>query len=308
MDNYQKLVERISKSSDISTEEIETKIEAKKNKLSGLISKEGAAQIVAAELGINFDQERLTISELTQGMKRVNVIGKIIKLNPVRSFKKNDREGKVASFLLADSTSNIRTVFWDNHHIALIESEKLKEGSIIEISNGGIRNGELHLSSFADVKESKEKIENEITSKVFNTKKLSEIQAGQDLKTRAVIVQAFEPRYFDVNPETGRKFTEADKNNGLQPKKRALLNIILDDGSETIRSVIFGDEIKNLGLTEEQIFSLEEYQKVKLSLLGEEMYFQGQIRTNNLYNTNEFTIQNIEKINPQELIKELEAK
>ena len=48
MENYNKLVERISKVSNLSAEEIERKVEAKKAKLSGLISKEGAAQIVAA--------------------------------------------------------------------------------------------------------------------------------------------------------------------------------------------------------------------------------------------------------------------
>ena len=50
MDNYEKLLDRISRSSGLAKEEIEKKVEAKKAKLSGLISKEGAAQIVAAEL------------------------------------------------------------------------------------------------------------------------------------------------------------------------------------------------------------------------------------------------------------------
>ena len=69
MDNYEKLVERIAKSASLSIEEIERKIEAKKAKLSGLISKEGAAQIVAAELGVNFDQEKLKLSELVWNEK-----------------------------------------------------------------------------------------------------------------------------------------------------------------------------------------------------------------------------------------------
>lgn len=58
MDNYNQLVERISAASKLPKEEIERKVEGKRAKLSGLVSKEGAAQIVAAELGINFDKER----------------------------------------------------------------------------------------------------------------------------------------------------------------------------------------------------------------------------------------------------------
>ena len=48
------LIDIISKKSGISKKEIERKIEAKRTRLSGLISKDGAAQIIAAELGIKF--------------------------------------------------------------------------------------------------------------------------------------------------------------------------------------------------------------------------------------------------------------
>lgn len=307
MDNYSKLIERISRSSGLEPEEIERKVEAKKAKLSGLISKEGAAQIVAAELGINFDQEKLKISELVEGMKRVNLVGKIIKVFPVREFNKNGREGKVASFILADESSNVRVVLWDINHISLIEKNQIKEGSVIEISGGGMRNGELHLASFGELKESKEKMGEVITQTPFSQGNIKNIQPGQNIRTRAVIVQTFEPRYFEVNPETGKKFTEADKNNGLKPKKKALLTITLDDGSETIRSVIFGDDIKKLGLTDEQIFSLEKFSEIKNSLLGEEKFFTGQIRLSSFSNTNELTINGIEDVKPEELIKELEA-
>ena len=84
--NYDKIVEKISKSSGLEKEEIERRIEAKRAKLAGLISKEGAAQVIAAELGISFDNEKLKINELLSGMRKVNVVGKIINLFPVRSF------------------------------------------------------------------------------------------------------------------------------------------------------------------------------------------------------------------------------
>jgi len=308
MDNYEQLLNRISQSSNLPKEELERKVEAKRAKLSHLVSKEGAAQIVAAELGINFDNEKMKISELVQGMKKVNVIGKIIQLGPIREFNKNNRQGKVANLTIADETSNCRVVLWDTHHIELIEKEKLKQGDAVEITGANLRNGEIHLSSFAEIKPSKEKIENAVEEQVLPTKKLNQIQPGQTIQTRAVIVQAFEPRYFEVNPETGKKFTEEDKNNGLKPQKRALLSIVLDDGTETIRSVLFGEQINALGLTNEQIFSIEEFNKIKLSLLGEEKFFQGQVRSNQLYNTTDFIIQQVHEVNPQELIKQLEAK
>lgn len=310
MDNYSRLIERISKSSGLAIDEIERKVEAKKAKLSGLISKEGAAQIVAAEQGINLDNERLKISELLEGMKRVNVLGKIVKVNPVRSFNKSGREGKVASFLLADESSNVRTVLWDTNHIALIEKGKLKEGSIVELTGGNMRNGEVHLSSFADIKESKEKMGDVIVEAIVHEKKLKDAKAGENLKIRAVIVNVFEPRYFEVCPKCGKKVLEEEcKEHGkVTPEKRALLSVVLDDGTETMRSVAFGEQIKSLGLKDEEIFSIEEYNKVKNNLLGEEKFFSGQVRNNALYNTIEFTIQDVKDVNADELIKELEAK
>ena len=57
-ENYQRIVEKIAEFSGSQVSDIEEKIETKRLKLSGFISKEGAAQIVAAELGISFDKEK----------------------------------------------------------------------------------------------------------------------------------------------------------------------------------------------------------------------------------------------------------
>jgi replication factor A1 len=308
MENYEKLVERISKSAQVTKEEIERRVEAKRAKLSGLVSREGAAQIVAAELGINFDQERMKLSEIVHGMKRLNTIAKVIKIFPIREYSKNGREGKVANMLVADDTTNVRLVLWDTNHISLVEEGKIKEGSVIEVSNAGVRNGEIHLGGFSDIKLSKENMDGVKTEKVFSSNKFKDVQQGQNLKVRAFIVDLYEPRYFDVNAETGRKLTEEEKQRGIKAEKRAVLSIVLDDGSESMRSVLFGEQIKALGLSDEDIFSLENFQGKKLSLLGEEKVFIGKVRNNMLYNRVEFSIENVEDVNVQELIKELENK
>ena len=294
MDNYDKLLERISKASDLDIEELKRKVEAKRAKLSGLISKEGAVQIIAAELGISFEGERLKISELVQGMKRVNVIGKITRVFPIREFKKNDREGKIGSFLLGDETSNVRVVLWDISHISLIEKGELKEGDVVEISNGGFRNGELHLSTFSDIKSSNEKLDDVKTDRAFSLGRLSDASLGKNMKVRAIIVQTFEPRYFDSKQKEG--------------EKGVVLNIVLDDGTENIRAVLFGEVIKGLGITDDELFSLEKFNEKREQLLGEEKFFSGNFRNNSFFNRTEMVVDNVEKIDSDELVKELEAK
>ena len=136
-ENYNKVIDRISRISGLERFEIERRVLAKKEKLSGLITKEGAAQIVASELGISFEGEKLKIDELLPGMRKINVIGKIINLFPVRTFTTKKGElGKVANFVIADDSSNVRVVLWDTHHIELIERQEVAEGSVVEIHGG----------------------------------------------------------------------------------------------------------------------------------------------------------------------------
>lgn len=310
MDNYLQLIERISKSAGLTPEEIERKVEAKRAKLSGLVSKEGAAQIVAAELGINFDKERLKISQIVEGMKRANILGKIISVSPVRSFNKNGREGKVVNLTVADDSSNTKVVLWDTNHISLIEKGELKVGDVVEVTNGNVRNREVHLSSFSDIKKSAEKLGTVVEEAVFNSKKLKDAKAGDNLKVRALIVQLFEPRFFEVCPECGKRVVDGIcvNHDKVVAKKRALLNIVLDDGTETMRCVLFAEQIYKLGFTEEEVFSIEKFNEKKDSLLGEERVFSGSVRANTLYNTTELTINGVEEINPDLLLKELENK
>ena len=309
--DYNRLVERISKSSGKEKEEIMRMVEAKRAKLSGLISREGAAQIVASELGINFDKEKVKISEIVSGMKKINVIGKIIEMNPVREYKKENREGKIGSFTIADETGNIRSVLWDIHHIALIENKEIKENDVIEISNASLRNNELHLAGFSDIKKSNEVLENVKTSKELFVKKIFEFKTGESIKTRAIVVQVFEPKFFNVCPEcSGRVIEDIDgqkclKHGRVIPKKRVLLSIVLDDGSGNIRAILFSEQIEKLKIMENEL-EPENFLLKRRELLGKEAFFSGNVRQNKLFNNQEFFISDIEEIEIEKLIESLE--
>ena len=131
--SYEQLIERISNISGITVDEIKRKVEAKRARLSGLISLEGAAQIVASELGISFEKQQFKIIDLLMGMKKIQVIGKVLEIYPIRKFSKGDRNGEIASIMLADNTSSIRAVFWDTKHIDMIKNGEIKRDNVIEI-------------------------------------------------------------------------------------------------------------------------------------------------------------------------------
>jgi len=303
MDPYVQLLERIAHAAKLSLEEVERKVEGKRAKLSGLVSREGAAQIVAAELGVNFDKEQFTIVELP-GVKRANFVGQIISIAPVRSYSKNGREGKVGNLTLGDASGTIRCVLWDTAHISLVEQGTLHVGDTLEISNGMMRNGEVHLSSFADIKQSSVKLSGVQMQAVASPKRIEELQPGMKAQVRAFVVQVFEPRYFEVCSECGKRMGEGGcaVHGAVQAKKRALLSLVMDDGTESCRAVLFNDQIMQLGLHEEEIYSLESFALKKLSLLGEEHVFTGSFRQNTLYNTSEFMVESLAPVVASELL------
>ena len=310
MGNYNKIIEKISKASGLKQEEIERRVEAKRAKLSGLISKDGALQVVAAELGINFENEKFKLDELLPGMRKVNVIGKIISIFPVRSFEKNGKGGKVANFTIADETSNMKVVLWDTHHIDLIERGKVKEGSVVEIINANMRENEIHLGSFSEFKPSTEIIENVNTTKIIKQKKIFDFKPNESIGVRAFIVQSFEPRFFNVCSQCKKKVTPEGENflcaehGVVAPEKRALINVVLDDGTETIRAVLFHENIPKIGITALEDVSLLTQQRE--NLLGKEMVFSGNVRTNKFFNTQELIIDEVNEVNLNDLISSLE--
>jgi ssDNA-binding replication factor A large subunit len=311
--NYEKVLDKIADSSGLGREEIDRRIEAKIAKLSGLISKEGAAQVIAAELGISFDNEKLKINELLSGMRKVNVVGQIINLFPVRNFTtKKGEEGKVVNFTIADDTSNIKVVLWDASHIELIEKGEISEGKVIEILNGSMRANEIHLGSFSEFKLSDEVLNDLKKEKVVNSKDISSFNLGDNASVRAFIVQAFDPRFFNVCPECKKKVVSGEEgficveHQKVVPEKRALINIVIDDGTESIRSVLFNDALPSLGITE--LDDVEKLSNQKQDLLGKEMVFSGNIRMNKFFNNSEFIINEVKDINLDGLIEGLEKK
>ena len=303
--SYEKILNKLSKISGIEEEEIDRRVEAKRSKLSGLISREGALQVIAAELGISFDNEKLKIDELLPGMRKVHFTGKVVTIYPTRTFKtKTGEEGKVVNMIVADETSNTKLVLWDTNHIKMIEGGEIKEGVSIEVTSGNMRQGEVHMGSFSELKLSDEEFKNVKTEKPVKTKNISEFNVGDRVNARAFIVQAFLPRFFNANPETGKKATEEEISSGTPTEKRAILNIVVDDGTENTRAVLFHEMVQKVGITEYDDENLINQQKE--SLLGKEFIFGGNVRMNSYFNNPELIIDSVKEIDVERLVDELE--
>lgn len=311
--NYERIMNKIATAAGMTVSDLESMVEAKRNKLSGLISKEGAAQVIAKELGVSFEQEKLKIDELLPGMRQVNLVGKVIEIFPVRSFKtKKGDESKVVNFWVADDKANVKVVLWDTNHVALIEKGEIKKDDVVEILNGAMRDNELHLGNFSNIKKSEETLLGEIvTKKTSREKNIADFKKGENVSVRAFVVQMFEPKSFQVCPECGKKVVaEADSFSCLQhgkivPEKRFIANLVIDDGTDSMKAVAFHKTLPQLGFTDMENQDLLLQQRE--NLLGKEMVFSGNVRTNAFFNTDEFIVDTVSEADLNDVIQKLEV-
>ncbi len=316
---YDEVLQRIIKEKDISIEEIDQRVEKKLKELNELVSREGAIHIVAHELGVklfeNFSNKTLKIKDIMGGMRSVNITGKVLRLNSIINYKKENREGKVANFLMGDETGIIRTVFWDTEHIKEIENGNLKEGDILRLNSAYVKenNGfkELHFGNKGSLIINPENVE--IRAKElqeYGKKSIKDLKENESAEIFGTIVQLFEPRFYDTCERCGKKVLfengkyVCNEHGIVTSKKTPILNLFLDDGSSSIRVVCFRNQAERLlNLKSEEIG--DRFEEVKSEILGKQISFSGRANKNVLMDRIEFIAQRVNELNPKELANEL---
>ncbi len=301
-----RIIEKIKENANLSEEEINSKIKEKMAQLSGLISKEGAAHIIANELGIKLFEEvsgKLQIKNILAGMRDVETVGKVQQISQVNEFQRQDGgKGKVANLIIADATGSTRVVLWGSQTDLV---KDLKEGDIVKILSGYVKENnnrlEVHLNdkSKLTINPEGENIK-EVKQFTSKRKKISELSENEnDIELLGTIVQVFEPRFFEVCPECNKRARPRDEgffcetHNIVTPNYSYVLNLILDDGTETIRTVFFRKQVENLlETTHEKILEYkdapEKFEDVKNSLLGNIIKIVGRTNKNEMFDRVEF--------------------
>jgi ssDNA-binding replication factor A large subunit len=325
----QDIIDKIVQHANVSEGDVNAMIKSKLDKLSGLISREGAAHIIANELGVKLFESvegKLQIKNILTGMRSVETIGKVQQFFDIHEFEtKNGRKGKVSSVIIADETGSIRIVLWGE----LAEYiKKIKEGDIIKIENGYVRENqgrkEVHMNDRGNFFINPEGVEvgDVKMTVVSNTrKKLSELQGGEaNIEILGTIVQAFEPRFFEVCPECGKRARLKDDaffcevHDKVVPAYSYVMNVFLDDGTDNIRCVFFRDLADAL-IQKEKGFLLKfrenpaEFEAVKNELLGNIVKLVGRVNKNEMFDRLEFMTNSLDaNPDPEKEIKKAEEK
>ncbi|MBS3106311.1 DUF2240 family protein [Candidatus Woesearchaeota archaeon] len=306
---YEEMLAAICEKSKLPKEEVEARIKAKMDQLVGLISKEGACHIIANEAGVSLQEAikigSIKLKDLRQGMRDIETAGAVTGTFEPKEFKRQDGSvGKVASILIADETARARIVLWND------SVEKLKEASpgiVVKIQNPFIKQNQygLELHHNSDTKLIFNPSDVTIASQAASRKTIAELAPGQVSEILGTIVQAFEPRYFEVCPSCGRRARlregahACDSHGPVSPEYSYVLNCVLDDGTATIRGVLFGKQAEALlGLQHHQMLTFRqapaEFQAVKDKLLGKIVKISGSVSKNDMFDRLELVAQSVD--------------
>ncbi|MFW5991157.1 MAG: OB-fold nucleic acid binding domain-containing protein [Candidatus Nanoarchaeia archaeon] len=322
---YQEIVKRIKEKAGISEEEIEAKVKEKTDQLSGLISKEGAAHIVANDLGVQILQSEgpKKIKDIFPGLRGVEVVGKVMRIFPVNEFERNGQKGKVGSFIIADETGQLRITAW--HDMTSVLSD-INQGDVAKITNGFVKDNqgrtEVHLNKDSKVEANPEGISVDVDvgeqpSAEAKRKSISEISENDgNVEVLATIVQVFDPKFFPVCPSCGKKLVQSaesmscPEHGNVEPKYGQVLNLVLDDGTDNIRAVFFRDVVlKVTKKTQEQMENIrqnpDQFEPVKTELLGETVKVIGRVTRNQMFDRLELLGNDVMEADPQEEIKKI---
>jgi replication factor A1 len=313
---YEQIIAKIKEKSGLSDADIESKVNDKLSQLSGLISKEGAAHIIANELGIKvFEQVsgKLQIKNILAGMRDVETVGKVMQVFEVREFMREEKVGYVGSFVIGDETGTIRVVCWGEKAKAVNE---IKPDDIAKVVSAYVRenNGrkEIHLNDRSKLMlnppgETVGEVKAQVQEMAEASRKhIAELQENdQNVELLGTIVQVFEPRFFEVCPQCSKRAMMRDnayycqQHDVVDPKFSYVFNVSLDDGTGNIRCAFFRNQADRLtGKTSEQMLEYrqnpEKFEEVKNELLGNIVKIAGRARKNPMFDRLEFNAQRVD--------------
>lgn len=320
---FEEMISKVQEKSGIGEAEIRLKIDQKLTQLSGLISKEGALHIIANELGVKLVENSGKIKDIYPGMKNVELLGRTTQVYEVREFQRtNGTSGKVGNFMIGDETGTIKVVCWGS---MAEEVKKITPGTIVKIGGGLVKENlrgykEVHVSEHSKLIISPlgETVGEIKTNSNPTRKKIEELKENEDnIEVFGTIRQLFDLTFFEVCPqcsartkmqEDGYKCPDHGK---ITPDYNYVLNVILDDGTSTVRVTCFRAQAdKLLGKTKEELLIYREhpeaFEELKMKLLGEQYKFVGRTKMNTFSNRLEFNANLVFPGNPDEELKKME--
>lgn len=294
------IVEKIKEHTRWSEEEIKKRIREKQAELYGLVSPEGAACVLARELGIALrETETVQINQLKENMNSISLKARVTGVF-IRDFEKNGERKRVANIFLLDETGETRLVLWNEQIDRFLH---FKEGDVIQIENGYVRKNifgelEIRIGALGNVSVTGDDPSLPRGEGYYKESKIPMLEEGKRYTLRAAIVHVFNTNMvFEICPECGTLIKESlcPTHGSVTPEHTLIINTIIDDGYGNMRAVFFRD------VAEKLVGSVspngEEMRERVKEILGREYLFYGKVKLNQVFGRKEFVVHDFSEIN-----------
>ncbi len=164
-----------------------------------------------------------TVEDLSLGLSNVNLLGRVLDTDSVRTFDRDDgSEGKVANLTLGDSTGRVRVTLWDEMADSV---DDLEAGTTVEVVDGYVRERdgdlELHVGNRGALEEVDEEVEY-----VPESTPIDGLEIGQTVDIAGVVRSSDPKRTFD-------------RDDGSEGQVR---NVRVQDATGDIRVALWGEK------------------------------------------------------------------
>ncbi|MFB6300842.1 MAG: single-stranded DNA binding protein [Halobacteriales archaeon] len=175
-----------------------------------------------ADIDVDLTDE-YTIEELALGRSNVNLRGKVLATESVRTFDRDDgSEGRVSNLVLGDETGRIRVTLWDEMADRV---ETITDGQSIEVVDGYVRERdgdlELHVGDRGTIEELEEDV-----AYVPDSTSIEAVEMDETVDLVGVVRSVDPKRTFD-------------RDDGSEGQVR---NIRLQDDTGDIRVALWGEK------------------------------------------------------------------
>lgn len=316
------VIKKIVAQSGMSESEVNSKIDEKMKAFDKIVSRDGAAFMVASENGVKVFEDPATkvleIKDVHPGMSGVELVAKVSRIFESRSFSRDGRDVPFIPIMIKDPTGSIRTTLWDKR-AALINENRLKVGDVVRIKNCSIRENsytgkDLQLNSRSQIIINQDKLEVDIDAPVAAVETdLSNPTLGAPVNVFGTIVSVSEPRFYKACGECRRKVSESNEcqthGEVESPKTTMILNLVLDDGKGNVRATCFGELGEKLlgedADTIQDLIAAQGGDNIGLDILGNVVEVSGIIKENKNFDRVEMNVNSIKVKNADEMIARL---
>ena len=221
---------------ELNAEQIRDLVDEKKRKVgAGYLTDQGALFLVAADLGISFEnvpKSQSGLKDLYIGAKDVTVTGRIMNIYPAFQFTKKDtnEQSSTRTIVIFDKDARVKVKLWDKQ-VAVPDEMGLHSGDLVKVVKGYVRAGLdgkpiLNLGSYSALEVVKDDSSQQIPGIESLTMTIDDVKETQDSAVITGTVNA-NPRINDFVNQRG----EASKSLNLQVSN--------EPGTRTLRAVIW---------------------------------------------------------------------